>query len=173
MQIDVSKIKNIKGGSASFQLEECLTPAAAGYSELALSTPVRFAGTVSNADGLLLVEGQVEGVLELVCNRCLQPFSQRFSLPLNAAFSNKPELVTEEEDAVVYPFEGNELDMTACVLNEIYLSLPMQVVCREDCRGLCPGCGVDLNQEACRCTEINVDPRLEKLLQFNNQGKGV
>ncbi len=169
MKIDVSKVKNIKGGSAAFSLSEEVDAAAFGYGELVLSAPLFFRGKVDHQNAFLVVEGTADGLLELTCHRCLKPFSHSFSVQVTETFSNQPEVVESDEEETVHLFEGNVIEITRYLLKEIYLSLPMQVLCSADCRGLCPGCGADLNTEACRCGEQEIDPRLAKLLLLKNQ----
>lgn len=166
MRIDVGKLKNVKGGMESFALTESLDGSAWGYDELLFATPVNISGQVANQDGLLVVTATAQGQLELRCNRCLQSFRHPFSVDIAENFSNRPDVVEAAGEDEVHAFDGNFLELTEPLLKEIYLSLPMQIVCHEDCRGLCPGCGVNLNEEPCRCTEVDIDPRFEKLLSF-------
>jgi len=169
VEIDVSKVKNIKGGSMVFSFSEKIDATVFGYDELILASPVSFSGKVEHQNAFLLVEGTAAGSLELCCHRCLKPFSYPFSVQVAEAFSNQPEVVEADTEEAVHLFEGNVIDITPHLLKEIYLSLPMQVLCSTDCLGLCPGCGADLNHEACRCQEREIDPRLAKLLLLKNQ----
>ena len=57
-------------------------------------------------------------------------------------------------------FEGDVIDFRDAVQEQVIMAIPMQPLCREDCRGLCPGCGANLNLEKCRCRPDDVDPRL-------------
>ncbi|MCL6560327.1 MAG: DUF177 domain-containing protein, partial [Firmicutes bacterium] len=64
------------------------------------------------------------------------------------------------------PFHGDVLDVTPEVLKSIILALPMKAVCREECPGLCPGCGRNLNEGRCGCVNEDIDPRLSVLKDF-------
>jgi uncharacterized protein len=117
----------------------------------------------------LLISGSFSSGVVLVCSRCLEPFEfradDRFHLYCETAAQGLPE---EEHELA-----GGELDVTYLeqgrintdhLLREnILLSLPVQPLCHEDCRGLCPCCGANLNQEACGCTQAHADPRLQAL----------
>jgi len=74
-------------------------------------------------------------------------------------------LENQDNDDYVQVRDG-KLDLDAPICDEILLSFPMRILCRDDCRGLCAGCGADLNKEACRCTKKEVDPRLAKLAEL-------
>jgi uncharacterized protein len=105
----------------------------------------------------ILVRGRLEGALELVCSRCLEPFSAPqaadFDLllaptPLGQAPEEK-ELSREELDLDFYA--GEIVDLEPLIREQIILMVPLKPLCREDCRGLCPSCGANLNRESCSC----------------------
>jgi uncharacterized protein len=116
----------------------------------------------------LYLEGSVAGTLELACSRCLgryrQPVREPFRLVLEPAGDRVP---ADPEGAAALArdgvfladelesgwFRGGELDLGPYTLELIALVMPVQPVCREDCRGLCPRCGVDRNQDSCDCAE--------------------
>lgn len=127
---------------------------------------------VTPAGGLLQVEGRVTGSVRTICSRCLAPVA----LPVDTTFrltfarsapgdeggrAENRELKAEEMGLVL--FEGDEIDFRDTIQEQVVMALPMQVLCREDCRGLCPGCGANRNTEACRCPREEVDPRLAVL----------
>lgn len=169
MQIDVSKVKNIKGGLLDFDLTEQLDAASYGYPELIFAEPLRFWGQVENSERGLMVRGQAQGVLLLNCSRCLTDFRSAFAVELTELFTNRPEILAEDAEDTIYPFSGSSLDLTPCLLKAIYLSLPMQLLCQPDCRGLCVTCGKNLNEGACDCQAEYVDPRLAQLAQFQSE----
>jgi uncharacterized protein len=117
----------------------------------------------------LLISGAFSGGLDLVCSRCLELFrfqaQERFDLYCETAPKGPP----DEEHEVA----GGELDVTYLeegrintdhLLREnLLLSLPLQPLCGEECHGLCPQCGANLNQGACGCRNAAVDPRLQIL----------
>lgn len=128
---------------------------------------------VSPASGLLNVEGRVEGAAITTCSRCLaeveHPLESLFRLTFAratpggeaVALAENRELKAQEMGLV--PFEGDEIDLRGVIQEQVIMALPMQVHCREDCRGLCAGCGVNLNTEDCRCPRDDLDPRLAVL----------
>ncbi len=109
----------------------------------------------SDADFFLEVKGHA--VWEGTCSRCLEPFEREFSVCSQFLGSKDPELVargahtlgTQDLDVVFLP--ENELDEVALVKEQFELQAPMSPVCREDCEGLCPGCGKNWNKGKCNC----------------------
>ncbi len=117
----------------------------------------------------LLISGSFSGRLELLCGRCLEPFrfkaEDRFQVYCETTTPGQPaeerELADDELD-VMYLEEGR-INTEHLLRENILLSLPVQPLCREDCRGLCPQCGTNLNLGVCGCTENHGDPRLQIL----------
>ena len=113
--------------------------------------------------------GRVQTTLELDCSRCVEPFA----VPIDAAFdvlflphtanAGLPEREVSEDELGASFYENDTIDLGLLVREQSYLALPMKPLCREDCRGLCPVCGVNWNQGSCTCKTEWVDPRLEPL----------
>ena len=92
------------------------------------------------------VEGTITCVVDGFCDRCANSVSKTISLPFNQTFYKDG---TGEEDD--YAYFGSKLDATKAVYDEIVLSLPGSLLCSEDCKGLCPKCGINLNESQCDC----------------------
>lgn len=118
-----------------------------------------FAGT-----GELIVRGHAEGVLAQECRRCLQPVTTDVAEDLTLVFIADPES-DEVSGGDAYPFEaaGVELDLGSAVREELILAVNPYVVCDLECRGLCPKCGANRNEDSCDCAEDEADPRWEAL----------
>jgi uncharacterized protein len=105
----------------------------------------------------LLLKGSVDAVLQLQCVRCLKefsfPLSSTFDLLLQPAKVSSPEEEKElsEEDMESGFFEGGEIHLSEIACEQIFLEIPYQPLCREECRGLCQSCGKDLNLSECQC----------------------
>ncbi len=116
-----------------------------------------------------VITGSFSGGVDLVCGRCLERFrfraEDRFDLycPVSGpeAAQDEHEL-TEDELDVTYVEEGR-INTDQLLRESVLLSLPVQPLCQEACRGLCPRCGANLNQGPCGCTEAGGDPRLQVL----------
>lgn len=113
--------------------------------------------------------GRVRASLELGCSRCLEPFALavdaafdlRYSPAAEAADSEERELQSADLNAASYSDES--IDLQQLVEEQFYLALPMKPLCRQECKGLCPQCGTNLNVETCDCDPHWEDPRLAGL----------
>jgi uncharacterized protein len=119
----------------------------------------------------LVIGGTFTGKLPLFCSRCLERFSfqtqERFDLycevGLQTALGEERERVLGEDDLDVTYLEEGRINTDQLLRENILLSLPVQPLCREDCRGLCPQCGANLNLGSCGCEAPRLDPRLQVL----------
>lgn len=163
MLINVARIKNEAQSSMELDITEQVDTVAYGFPELVLQGPLRFIGKVSNAAPYLQLSGKLSAKLELSCSRCLKALNRSFKVDIAESYTNKPEVANEDDGGEIIFFEGDEIDITPVMLNALFGELPMHPLCKQDCRGLCPECGADLNQGACACKQDNIDIRLEKL----------
>ena len=123
----------------------------------------------------LLVDGWVDLTLKLTCTRCLKDFEQPMHVtfeelfyPTIDVFTGMPVPALDEEE--FFPLDDHhQLDLTEAVRQNVLTALPMVTICQEDCQGLCPQCGKDLNLGPCAC-EPEVDSRLSVLEQLLQDG---
>ena len=104
------------------------------------------------SDGLLAT-GTVEGAWEGPCRRCLKPVQGRLRADVQELFEANP------REGETYRLGHDFIDLEPLAREALVLDLPLAPLCREDCRGLCPTCGADLNQGDCDCSPADVDPR--------------
>jgi DUF177 domain-containing protein len=122
--------------------------------ELVLTGPVRLMHT----QGGVLVQGVLHAQATLSCSRCLEPVAVSLDVELEEIFAPTIDILTgrlvpnEEEDRALWIDDRHILDLSEVLRQDVLLALPMHVLCREECRGLCPVCGQNLNQESCGCT---------------------
>ena len=161
MRLNLRPIIRVPGASLPFRFELDLS-GLDFYGEKPFAHPIRVSGTVRNAAGALELTGQAETTLELVCDRCLKPFSQALALPVTTLLAE--ELEDEENDEIVL-LENGEADLEEIFTTALVLSMDAKHVCSEDCKGLCPTCGANLNDGPCGCRK-EVDPRLAALAQL-------
>jgi hypothetical protein len=116
-------------------------------------------------DGVhLRVEGTVGTTGVYTCGRCLTPVEIERKEALSEVYGTEAELPDD-----VSPYNGEYIDLTETVRELLILSEPMKVLCRSDCAGLCPECGVNLNEGACSCRIGGTDPRLAILGDLLNR----
>lgn len=102
---------------------------------------------------------------ETQCARCLAPLSGSVTLHVEKSVAEEKGLMSlsDKENDDYVQIEGGKLDLILPIRDEFLLSFPMRFLCREDCKGLCAGCGADLNHGECTCNKKVVDPRFAKL----------
>jgi len=121
------------------------------------------------------LRGKLAGQLELQCARCLESvredIEREFELlyrPLGADAGRDELSVTDAEAEIGY-YQGEGLMLEDVLREQVLLALPLKVTCREDCKGLCPQCGKNLNQEQCSCSIEVEDPRWAALKEVRER----
>jgi uncharacterized protein len=121
------------------------------------------------------IVGDVKTTLELPCSRCLEPFlwpvDSHFDLRYqpHAQNTGEGEREVEEDDLTTAFYQDDQIDLRQLMDEQFYLSLPMKPLCTDDCKGLCPVCGKNLNRETCDCKRTWDDPRLAALRELRTK----
>jgi len=118
-----------------------------------------------------LLNGLVRTDLRLTCDRCLGdapcPIEGAFKVWLVSEIPSA--LSADEEEVLVFPPRKQEVDLSSVIAGTIYTELPRKTLCKEDCKGLCPACGADLNVQPCGCVTEETDERWSALLAIKQQ----
>ena len=121
------------------------------------------------------LKGQLETSLEVACARCLEqvvlPVERSFDLlyrPLGTDSGHEELSVTDAEAEIGY-YQSEGLLLEDTLREQVLLSVPLKTLCREDCKGLCPHCGKNLNESECSCTEQLEDPRWAALKEIRSK----
>ncbi len=150
------------------RFDETFAPGAIEFfdPQLRQSTPIVATGAAQLTESTLeiAVSGHVSTTMEVACDRCLEltpfPIDADFKLLYQPARNEAPgEVSLAEPDAEVGFYEGDGIELSDVLREEILLLLPMQRVCREDCKGICPVCGQNRNQVECQCHQEVTDDR--------------
>lgn len=148
-----------------------------------LTGPVALDMTVRRDDDLFHLVGTIRGEVELACSRCLEAYPMRLDLPFDlrylpqhmneqAAGADDSDVDGDEDEEAAEVggddlstafYRDDRIDLTQMVREQIYLALPMKPLHRDDCKGLCPNCGTNLNDASCGCQVAWEDPRLAPL----------
>lgn len=161
MKLDLKNIVQVPGASLSFEHELDLRDWEWNGNR-AVIHPVAVCGTVRNMAGALIFHAVMKTRLSLLCDRCNQPFEQEKEVSYETMLA--AELENGENDDIVL-LTDDQLELDELLTDVFLLSLDTKNLCKEDCQGLCSGCGADLNVEPCRCKK-EVDPRLAGLAKF-------
>lgn len=138
------------------------------YELLAIS-PVRWKGQVVFADPGYFLRARLSYEQTLSCNRCLKPIVEPTEVDLELMIlvdrRGDPggEHALHEQDMSILHVEEEVLETDPILQEQVQLNVPMKPLCREDCRGLCPQCGADLNEGPCSCAKTEIDPRWASL----------
>jgi DUF177 domain-containing protein len=130
------------------------------------------------------VTGKLQADVRFSCSRCLNLYDYTQSTPFSATFyqaihepEEPEELIFEGDvewsgdDTDTYYFQGDIIDLQGAIQEQLVLSLPVKPLCRTECKGLCNGCGADLNRTPCKCKNDKVDPRFAVLKNLKIEEK--
>ncbi|SDC51592.1 MULTISPECIES: YceD family protein [unclassified Candidatus Frackibacter] len=153
MKIDISDIRGDIGAFKEVHLTKEDVDVQLKGRDIEIENPVEMDLQVINTDESFLVTGTIDLYLAVKCSRCLKPFEM-------AVEAKVEEEVSKDRVEVG---QLTTIDIEDEVIDSIMLAVPMKPVCDDECAGLCPSCGINLNFEDCDCFMHTVDPRLAKL----------
>ena len=161
MILDLEPIFNNEGMVREFDYELDLSSQELSGTKPFVS-PVRVSGSVGNYTGIVEMRAKADFVLELCCDRCAKPISVAQKVDI---FHTLVTHLNDEANDELLLVNELRFDLDPLVTEDIFLSLPSKFLCKEDCKGVCPRCGKDLNMDSCSC-EKEIDPRLAALKQL-------
>ena len=175
MQVDLHDILKIDGKKMQInaELEMDQFHGTFGDYPIIRKSPVSLE-IMNKGERNLQIKGSAEVVLAIPCDRCLE----EVDTPIPLDFEKEVDMKLDEEERIQaldeqYFIEGYNLDVDKLVYGEILMNWPMQVLCKEDCKGLCPSCGANLNLTTCDCDSTDLDPRMAKIRDVFSKFKEV
>lgn len=162
MMIDLESL--LQGGCERLTLDESFD-----LSDEALdgvfpfTTPVCVRGDVVNRAGIVTMQAAATCTMQFVCDRCAAEATRQLSVPMEHVLVSELQSDDDADRYILVP--DGKLDLRQLTLEDIFLSLPSKLLCSEDCKGICPTCGKNLNEGPCGCKK-EVDPRLAALLDL-------
>jgi uncharacterized protein len=137
--------------------------------DVALGGPVVVIGRLqATGEGRFYWHGTVRTVVTGECRRCLTPVATEVVADADALFTQESGALEDPDSYPLAP-DATEVDLAPAVREEVLLAVPRFLLCREDCRGLCPRCGQDLNAGPCGCAPVT-DPRWQALESLKQRG---
>jgi uncharacterized protein len=124
-----------------------------GDFKLVLKSPMNLSGNIYYDGEMINVKGHVLATVEAQCSRCLRYFDYNISVDFDENYSKY------DADDEVYPIVDNSINLKDMIIDSIILSMPFKILCSNECRGLCPECGYNLNEGNCNCSKDKIDPR--------------
>jgi len=173
MKVAVHDIRKGPGLSTAYDFEGDYQ-----FPGIQCSGPVSVHLKLTNAGSRIVVEGPLVAPIELGCSRCGEAFSYRLETDVEEHFlpagSDEATTAMAAGGGVlegVFTFENDTVELDEVLRQEIVAATPMQVLCKKSCKGLCSGCGTNLNRESCQCKPEVGDPRWAALLDINGKSK--
>jgi uncharacterized protein len=121
------------------------------------------------------IKGRLATKLETSCARCLEPLAQDVARDFDLLYrpqgtdAGRDEMSVTDAEAEISYYEGSGILLDDVVREQILLAVPVKVTCRPDCKGLCPHCGKNLNQETCSCAVSDEEPRWAALKEIRDK----
>ncbi|MHB8158363.1 MAG: YceD family protein [Desulfocucumaceae bacterium] len=168
--LDISKVKNLPGTEEHLVKDFQMQPIQAELDEISFNTPLRLDITLANSGDSISLNGTMDGNIRLACSRCLEYFDLPVREELSEVYYNESRLDSNFDEAVSraewVPFKGEALNITPEIVKTLLSTLPMKLICRDDCKGLCQNCGTNLNIKTCSCPAECADIRMAKLKEL-------
>ena len=164
MRLNVNRLLHTPQSCQDFRFEMDLSDLEFGGAA-PVQHPVVVEGQVRNEAGMLVLQLQANTTLRSVCDRCAEEFDAEISVEYSCVLAEEKQL-EDSEDIIL--LEDGEVDLEELARAAFILDMDTKTLCSDDCQGLCPGCGVNLNYEPCRCKKP-VDPRLAALAKLLQQ----
>lgn len=161
MRLDLRDIIHIPGERRDFAYDLDLSQVEL-FGEKPFDQPLQVTGTVRNMAGALQLTGEAKGIMDTLCDRCLKPITVDVDVPVETLLAEQLE---DEESDEIYLLENGQVDLDEIFSTACILTTDARHLCKEDCKGLCPKCGKDLNQGPCGCGK-ETDPRLAVLAKL-------
>ncbi|QRN86252.1 DUF177 domain-containing protein [Clostridia bacterium] len=159
MELDISKIRSKSGSEKSIDFIQPVEDIA--EKKIHFLQPVHFKGKIRNLDGTLYLDGEADILIERVCDRCLCAYKQSLTIRIEENFCPENKIIDDIDFLKTY--NGNQLVLDRSIQDCVLLNTNMNSICKEDCKGICPTCGKDLNEGPCSCEKDTIDPRMEIL----------
>jgi uncharacterized protein len=163
MEIHIEQIKQ-EGLALEFEKSVETFPVLAemvANGECEFAAPIRTALRVLRIGDMVEIDGDIETSVRLPCSRCLQPFETTLNSHFAFTYMRRATDVIEETElqevelsaenmGIVY-FQGQKIDLKDTIQEQVVMEFPLRALCKQDCKGLCPKCGADLNETPCNC----------------------
>ena len=123
------------------------------------SVQVEGALAVDNLENRFHLKGNVKATGDTQCGRCLETFTFAWKAPVEIMILRNIDRGEDQGDTLVLHQSRGQVDLADAITECVSLAYPLTTFCREDCKGLCPTCGIDRNKQSCDCKEEDIDPR--------------
>ena len=164
MKLNVRKILSgeLNKLDISYELDKTTLPE---YDDVEYKDDIKVEGTFTNNGGHMQLSLLCSLEYTATCARCLSDVDGVFNIDFYKTVCNEGDLQNEDDDDYAEIHDG-ELDVDEAIIENVIINFPTKILCSEECKGLCPKCGINLNTGSCSCVTKEIDPRLAPLLKF-------
>lgn len=174
MIIDISDIVSCENKFITKQVSIELTSFVSRLGEFPIMKKAPVALQIANRDNSkLCISGTVDFVAAIPCSRCLEEVPTTIHFDIDKEFRIEKSAIVDEEMENIDYLIGFDLDIDKLIYGEILVNWPMKVLCKEDCKGICKVCGMNLNKGDCNCQRTELDPRMAAIQDVFNKFKEV
>ena len=174
MNIDISMIAKSINRELTEEAEISLTSFESRLGDFPITEKAPVTLHIRNEENAaVLINGTVDLKVLIPCGRCLEDVLTPIHFDIDKKLRIEEEQLVDEDMEEVDYLIGFELDVDKLVYAEILVNWPMRVLCREDCKGICKVCGMNLNKGACSCQKTELDPRMAAIQDIFNKFKEV
>lgn len=170
MKLDVSNLYKKSCDLLEFERSENVESINYSEDKLVLTSPVSIKGNICKQERDLFLEASVNFSYKDQCARCLKEIETNIEYELDVRIVKGTYNEDEVEDYNVFVLDSEKLDLIKVIESTLDFNISHKNLCDENCRGICPGCGVDLNRAECKCDQSeeddDIDPRLAKLKEL-------
>lgn len=163
MKMNIAQLKKVRGESLPFDFNVQASELLPKDQAEEFTCEVFIAGKLTNVGTGILVEGKMSTVTSDRCARCLEDIQTPLDVKFSEEFFSRKDLTNEKD---FYTYDGDFLDIREYLAEILSIEKPVKSLCSESCKGLCPVCGKNLNNEMCDCEKIAIDPRLAELKKY-------
>ena len=174
MIIDISSIVTCENKSLTEKVQIVLESFVSRLGEFPIIEKAPIDLQIANIDGgKLRISGTVDLAASIPCSRCLEEVPTRIHFDIDKEFRLENSAINDEEMEDIDYLIGFDLDVDKLIYGEILVNWPMKVLCKEDCKGICKVCGMNLNKGDCNCQRTELDPRMAAIQDVFNKFKEV
>ena len=163
MIIDVSSILKETGGKIDVNAKVDFADVDFLGESFHFTSPIDLCGEIYNNGKSLKLTLKATGEMEVHCSRCMSPIVKELKFDVIEDFMQDDGEAVDED---IILFSGTKIDIGEIVLNSFFMNVDGKYLCSEDCKGLCPKCGKNLNEGSCDCEDDDIDPRWAALREI-------
>lgn len=164
MTIDVSAILKELGGRINIQGDINMPDADFLGERYHFDRPLEIEGSISNNGQSLILSAQCSGSMLTQCARCLKDITVPVKFTVDENLAQNDGQLSEDTDVIL--FEDTVIDIDDIIANNFLMNISGKYLCSDDCKGLCPKCGANLNEGSCGCSDDEIDPRWAALVDI-------